>query len=92
MAKKKSLKKWICAASNFIVHISSCLIRQILLELNSKGLYQSSGKEKESCFLMFPTSTKNQIWHFHVVVMQQALRNVQKKHDHMQSCCFANAI
>ena len=23
---------------------------QILLELNSKGLYQSSGKEKESCF------------------------------------------
>ena len=28
------------------------------LELNSKGLYQSSGKEKESCCLRFPSLTK----------------------------------
>ena len=51
---------------------------QILLELNSKGLYQSSGKEKESCCLMFPSSTKREIRHFHVVVVQQRQRNVQK--------------
>ena len=63
---------------------------QILLELNSKGLYQSSGKEKESCCLMFPSSTKREIRHFHVVVVQQRQRNVQKSVMHVQSCCFAN--
>ena len=39
------------------------------LVLNSKGLYQSSGKEKESCCLVFPSSTKCEIRHFHVVVV-----------------------
>ena len=29
---------------------------QMFLELNSKGLYQSSGKEKESCCLVFKRS------------------------------------
>ena len=56
------------------------LIRQmwaIFLELNSEGLYQSSGKEKESCCLVFPSSTKREIRHFHVVVVN------------VQSCCFA---
>ena len=53
------------------------LIRQIL-ELNFEGLYQSSGKEKESCCLVFPSSTKREIRHFHVIVV------------HVQSCCFAN--
>ena len=62
---------------------------QILLELNSKGLYQSSGKEKESCCLVFPSSTKREISHFHVVVVQQRHRNVQKSVIHVQSCCFA---
>ena len=50
----------------------------MFLELNSKGLYQSSGKEKGSCFLVFPSSTKREIRHFHIVVVQQWLRNVQK--------------
>ena len=54
---------------------------QMFLELNSKGLYQSSGKEKESCCLVFPSSTKREIRHFHVVVVQRRLRNVQKKGD-----------
>ena len=63
---------------------------QILLELNSKGLYQSSGKEKESCCLVFPSSTKREISHFHVVVVQQRQRNVQKSVIHVQSCCLAN--
>ena len=53
----------------------------MFLELNSKGLYQSSGKEKENCCLVFPSSTKREFRrHFHVVVVQRRLRNVQKKH------------
>ena len=59
-------------------------------ELNSKGLYQSSGKEKESCCLVFPSSTKHEIRHFHVVVVQRRLRNVQKSVMHVQICCFVN--
>ena len=30
------------------------------MELNSKGLYQSLGKGKESCCLAFPSSTKRE--------------------------------
>ena len=59
------------------------------LELNSKGLYQSSGKEKESCCLVLPSSTKLEMRHFHVVVVQRRLRNVQKSVMRVQSCCFA---
>ena len=62
----------------------------MFLELNSKGLYQSSGKEKESCCLVFPSSTRREIRHFHVVVVQRRQRNVQKSVMHVQSCCFAN--
>ena len=39
---------------------------------------------------MFPSSTKREIRHFHVVVVQRRLRNVQKSVMHVQSCCFAN--
>ena len=63
---------------------------QMFLELNSKGLYQSSGKEKESCCLVFPSSTKREIRHFHVVVVQWRQRNVQKSVMHVQSCFLAN--
>ena len=63
---------------------------QMFLELNSKGLYQSSGKEKESCCLVFPSSTKREIRHFHVVVVQRRLRNGQKSVIHVQSCCSSN--
>ena len=64
-----------------------------LLDLNSKGLHQvslSSGKQRESCRLLFPSSTKREIRQFHVVVMQRRQRNVQKKVMHVLSCCFAN--
>ena len=57
---------------------------QIVLELNSKGLYQSSGKEKESCCVVFPASTKRQIRCFHLVVVQRRQRNVQKSLMHVQ--------
>ena len=60
-----------------------------ILELNPKGLHQSSGKEKESCCLLFPSSTKREIRHFHVVVVQRRQRNVQKSVLHVQSFCFA---
>ena len=94
MATKTSLKKWICVVSNFIALIPSRLIRQMLanyLELNSKGLCpQCPGKEKESCCLEFTSSTKREIRHFHVVVVQWRLRNVQKSVMHVQGCCFAN--
>ena len=62
----------------------------IFLELDSEGLHQSSGKEKESCCLVFPSSTKREISHFHVVVVQRRQRNVQKSVMNVQSCCFAN--
>ena len=43
---------------------------------------QSSGfKEKENCRLVFPSSTKHEIRHFHVVVVQRRQRNVQKMRD-----------
>ena len=61
-----------------------------VLELNSKGLYQSSRKEKESCCLVFPFSTKREIRHVHLEVVQRRPRNVQKSVMHVQSCCFAN--
>ena len=39
----------------------------MFLELNSKGLYQSSGKEKETCCFVFPFSAKREIRHFQVL-------------------------
>ena len=50
----------------------------MFLELNSKGLHQSSGKEKQTCCLLFPSSTKREIRQFHVEVVQRRLKNVQK--------------
>ena len=57
----------------------------MFLELNSKELHQSSGQEKESCFLC---SRPRQ--NVKVVVVQRRQRNVQKSVMHVQSCCFAN--
>ena len=46
-----------------------------------EGLYQSSGKRKENGCLVFLSSTKREIRHFHVVVVQRRLRNVPKRRD-----------
>ena len=40
--------------------------------------------------VVFPSSTKREIRHFYVVVVQRQQRNVQKSVMHVQSCCFAN--
>ena len=60
------------------------------MELNSIGSYQSSRKEKENCCFVFLSSTKPEIRHYHVVVVQRRLRNVRKSVMHVQSCYFAN--
>ena len=60
---------------------------QIVLELNSERL-QSSGKESRC--IVSTSSTKREIRHFHVVVVQRRQRNVQKSVMHVQSCCFTN--
>ena len=61
------------------------------MELYSKGLYQSSGKEKENCCFVFPSATKREIRHFHVVVVQRRQRNVQKKRDARAKLLFCQS-
>ena len=58
----------------------------MFLELNSTGLYQTSGKEKESCCLVFPSLTKSKLRHFHFVVLQRWQRNLQKKRAEFLFC------
>ena len=64
------------------------------MELNSKGLYQSSGKEKESCCLLFLSSTKREISQFHVVVVQRTAEKCTKKRDARVKLlfCFSKPI
>ena len=64
---------------------------QIFLELNSKRLFGSSGKEKESRYLVFMSSRRREIRHFHIIVVQWSRqRNVQKSVLHVQIWCFVN--
>ena len=53
----------------------------MFLELNSKRLYQSSGKDKESRCFVFTSSTKREIRHFHVVVVQRRAKKCTKRRD-----------
>ena len=91
-----SPEKWIQTASKFIALTLSRLIRTIVGQflwswiLKHKALYQSSGKENENCCFVFPSWTKREIRHFHVVVVQRRQTNVQKSVMHVQSCYFAN--
>ena len=59
---------------------------RIFLEINSKGLYQSSGKGEENRSLVFTSHTKREVRPFHVVVVQRRQRNVLKSVMHVQSC------
>ena len=68
---------------NFMARFLARLIRQMLakffgVESSSKGLYQSSGKEKESCCLLFPyaSSTKREIRYNDVVVGKERYKKV----------------
>ena len=71
---------------------NSSNVDNFFLDLNSKKLYQSSGKENESRCRVFTSSTKREIRHFYVVVVQRLQRNVQKSVMHVQSCCFAKLL
>ena len=59
---------------------------------NPKGPYLSLEKEKETFCVVLTYSIKwtREIRKFHVAVMQQRLKNVQKSMMHAQSCFFAN--
>ena len=62
-ATKRSLKKWIRAASNFIAPIPSRLIRQMLakifLELESKGLYFKVQEKEKGGFVLCSRPRRN---------------------------------
>ena len=59
---------------------------QIFLELNSNGLFKSSGKEKENCCLVFTFPIKRKTTKSHDVVVQLRHKNRQKSVMHVQSC------
>ena len=58
--------------------------------LNPKGPYLSLEKEKETFCVVLTYSIKRarEIRKFHVAVVQQRLRNVQKSVMYVQSCVF----
>ena len=60
--------------------------------LNPKGLYVSLEKDKQNFCVVLTYSIKRapEIRKFHVAVVQQRLRNVQKSVIHVQRCFFAN--
>ena len=93
LLRETSLKKSRCFKLYRAYSISSnspMLANFFFLTLNSNGLCQNSGKEKESRCLVFTSSKKREIRYFHVVVVQWRQRNVQKSVMHVQSCCVAN--
>ena len=60
--------------------------------LNPKGPYVSLEKEKQNFCAVLTYSIKRprEIRKFHVAVVQQRLRNVQKNVIHVEICFFAN--
>ena len=76
--------------SEFVLFIPSRLIPQMLAKFFGvkfyRKVFQCPKKGKGSCCLVFLSSTKREIRHFHIVVVQRRHRNVQKT----VSCCFAN--
>ena len=60
--------------------------------LNPKGPYVSLEKDKQNFCVVLTYSIKRapEIRKFHVALVQQRLRNVQKSVIHVQRCFFAN--
>ena len=86
-ATRKSLKKWICVLSVFIAIIPTYLLCQISanppeveFQGTISGAHHIQVQKAEIKFrrCLFPFSTKHEIRHFHVVVVQKRQRNVQK--------------
>ena len=81
-ATKTSLNNLRCPKLYCALRVPSRLIRQMLaifLELNSKGLHQSSGKEKK--VVVFCSRPRQNVRQFHVVVVQQLAEKCTKKRD-----------
>ena len=80
-ATKTSLKKWICVLHSLsqlflLTYLVKCT--RTLLNLNSKGPYSSSESEIKFLPCLFTFSTKHEIRHFHVLIVQKRQRNEQK--------------
>ena len=56
--------------------------------MNSWGPHSSLERERKFCCRLFTSSIKPEIRHFHVTVVQQRQRNVQKSVMHEQTFCF----
>ena len=88
-ATRMSLKKSICVPSAFIAIIPTHLLCQMSAtppEFEFQGPYPSSETEiKKFRRSLFTFSTKREIRHFHVVVVEKWQKSVM----HVQSCCFA---
>ena len=85
--RKRHLKRWISSVSNFIDLTQFHLICQMLAKFSGV----ESERTVSKCVLCSPTPKRAQeIWTFHVAVVQRRQRNVQKRMMLVQSCCFAN--
>jgi len=67
--RKRLLKSEFVLPQTLLRLFNSSNVGKFFLELNSEGLYQSSGKEKENFCLCSRPRQKREIWHFHVVVV-----------------------
>ena len=76
----------------FRIYSISFIIGQILANIFGVEFERTVSKfrkRKRKFCLVFPSLTKREIWHLHVVVVQWRQRNVHKSMIHVQSCCFA---
>ena len=95
-ATKKSLKKGIRTASNFIALIPTRSIRQMLADFSGVEFIKvcievEEKKQTESRCIVFTSSTNRKIKHFHLVVVQRRQRNVQEKRDASAKLLFCQS-
>ena len=90
---KTSLKKWICAASNSFTLIPSHSMSLMLANFPGVEFQKTISKfrkKKSNRFVVFTSFVRHEIRMFHVIILQQWQRNVQKSVMYMQTCCLAN--
>ena len=75
----------------YSISFTSSNVDKGFLELNSKGLYQSSGKPEKNCCLVFLFSTKRGFRHFNVVVVQRRQKMYKKKRDTRAKLLFCQS-
>ena len=75
----------------YSISLNSSNVLLFFLELNSKRLYRSSGKDKESRCLEFTSFTKRIIMRFLVVVVPWRQGNCTKKRDARTDLLFCQS-